>query len=74
MFKNNLLGQARPYRRKDSKTALVNSDLFRPTHCAFAFETAVVVFQSYKKQKESKSKDRFLSVISVFGFRVLLQI
>ena len=45
MFKNNLLGQARPYRRKDSKTALVNSDLFRPTHCACAFETAVVVFQ-----------------------------
>ena len=66
MFKNNLLDQARPYRRKDSKTALVNSDLFFRLIVRSRSRPLSLYFRSYKKQKESKSKDRFLSVDTRF--------
>ena len=60
MFKNNLLSQTVTLKRLH--TALVNSNLFFRLIVRARSRPLSLYFRSYKKQKESKSKDRFLSV------------
>ena len=60
MFKNNLLSQTVPSKRLH--TALVNSNLLFRLIVRARSRPLSLYFRSYKKQKESKSKDRFLSV------------